>query len=197
MIVHLKEEREERERLRKLQESQNSNRDSESPILSVSPLALSFDTIRVGDTVSRSFYVKNTGNALLEIQDISSNIDCLNFSPSIFLDKFDTWKYVDSPDSIRIEVVSQGLVTGDFAGKIDINSNADGGVYSFPFDLVIVEKELTLREKADFNGDGVVNTADFLLFLDAFGDSDSQYDLDENGTVNVADFLLFVNVFGS
>lgn len=165
--------------------------------MSVSPLALSFNTIRVGDTVNRSFYVKNTGSALLEIQDISSNIGCLSFSPPISLDKWDTWKYVDSPDSIRIDVVVHGLITGDFGGKIDINSNADGGVYSFLFDLVIVEKELTLREKADFNGDGVVNTADFLLFLDAFGDPDPQYDLDENGTVNVADFLLFVNVFGS
>lgn len=165
--------------------------------MSVSPLALSFNTIRVGDTVSRSFYIKNTGNALLEIQDISSNMDCLKFSPSISLDKFNTWKYVNSPDSIRIDVAVQGMITGDFGGKIDINSNADGGVYSFLFDLVIVEKELTLREKADFNGDGVVNTADFLLFLNAFGGSDPQYDLDENGTVNVADFLLFVNVFGT
>ena len=55
----------------------------------------------------------------------------------------------------------------------------------------------------DFNGDGVVDTSDFNLFLAVFGtsegdeDFDARMDMDGNGTVNVNDFLIFVNYFGS
>ena len=54
----------------------------------------------------------------------------------------------------------------------------------------------------DFNGDGAVNNADFLLFSAAFGTSsgdegyDAGLDLNGDGTINVADFLIFVDHFG-
>ncbi len=50
---------------------------------------------------------------------------------------------------------------------------------------------------ADFNGDGIVNFADFFDFVDAFGTTDAQYDLDGNGIVNFADFFEFVDAFGT
>ncbi len=55
----------------------------------------------------------------------------------------------------------------------------------------------------DFDGNGNVNIADFLLFMDVFGKSssdvgfDARMDFDGNGNVNIADFLLFVDVFGT
>ena len=55
---------------------------------------------------------------------------------------------------------------------------------------------------ADFDGDGVVQFGDFLLFTAKFntrqgdGEYEARYDLDGNGAVNFADFLLFVGVFG-
>ena len=55
---------------------------------------------------------------------------------------------------------------------------------------------------ADFDGSGVVDVADFLQFVNAFGSSadddnfNAKYDLDGSGTVDVADFLAFVDVFG-
>ncbi len=55
----------------------------------------------------------------------------------------------------------------------------------------------------DFDGNGSVDIADFLAFVDVFGKSssdagfDMRMDLDSNGSVNIADFLAFVDVFGS
>ncbi len=54
----------------------------------------------------------------------------------------------------------------------------------------------------DFNGNGIVDIPDFLLFVDAFGSQegreryDSKYDLDGNSEIGFADFLLFVDNFG-
>ncbi len=54
----------------------------------------------------------------------------------------------------------------------------------------------------DFDGNGVVGIADFLLFVNHFGLSegdagfDAKYDLDGNGIVGISDFLIFVEGFG-
>ncbi|MDE2997536.1 MAG: cadherin domain-containing protein [Gemmatimonadota bacterium] len=53
------------------------------------------------------------------------------------------------------------------------------------------------QKTADFNGDGIVNFADFFDFVDAFGTTDAKYDLDDNGIVNFADFFEFVDAFGT
>ncbi|MYG21682.1 MAG: hypothetical protein F4168_04735, partial [Gemmatimonadetes bacterium] len=55
---------------------------------------------------------------------------------------------------------------------------------------------------ADFDGNGVVEVADFLLFVEAFGSRqghekyEARYDLDENGVIGIPDFLIFVDHFG-
>lgn len=54
----------------------------------------------------------------------------------------------------------------------------------------------------DFNGSGVVDFPDFLLFVNVFGSREGQekyeskYDLDENGEIGFPDFLIFVDSFG-
>ena len=54
----------------------------------------------------------------------------------------------------------------------------------------------------DFNGNGVVNISDFLLFVNHFetsrgdGRYDARYDLDSNNEIGFSDFLIFVNNFG-
>jgi hypothetical protein len=50
---------------------------------------------------------------------------------------------------------------------------------------------------ADFDGSGLVDFADFLLFANAFGSTDATYDLDASGTVDFGDFLMFVEAFGA
>ena len=55
----------------------------------------------------------------------------------------------------------------------------------------------------DFNGDGVVNISDHLLFLEVFGLSEgddgfnADMDLNGDGTIGTPDFLIFVSHFGS
>ena len=54
----------------------------------------------------------------------------------------------------------------------------------------------------DFNGDGTVDVADFLQFVEKFGFSrsdegyEARFDLDGDGTIGIGDFLIFVNAFG-
>ena len=54
----------------------------------------------------------------------------------------------------------------------------------------------------DFDGDGTVGFADFLLFVAQFGLSQddeayqARYDLDRDGTIGFGDFLIFANAFG-
>ncbi len=55
---------------------------------------------------------------------------------------------------------------------------------------------------ADFNDDGAINFADFVLFVRQFGlrEGDAGYnakfDLDENGIIGFGDFVKFANAFG-
>ena len=55
---------------------------------------------------------------------------------------------------------------------------------------------------SDFNGDGIVNLADFLLFVSKFGSRqgdgtyETRYDLDINSAIGISDFLIFVSDFG-
>lgn len=47
--------------------------------------------------------------------------------------------------------------------------------------------------RADINGDGAVNTLDFVFFLNLFNAGDGQADWNEDGAVNTLDFLAFLN----
>ena len=62
--------------------------------------------------------------------------------------------------------------------------------------LLIQPQPLLSSPSPDFNGDGVVDTADFLLFVKHFGTTEERYDLNADGTVDAADFLIFVEHFG-
>ncbi len=50
---------------------------------------------------------------------------------------------------------------------------------------------------ADFNGDGTVNTADVLAFLNAWNAGDSSADINGDGTVNSQDVLAFLNLWNA
>ena len=64
---------------------------------------------------------------------------------------------------------------------------------------VVFDKQTT----PDFSGDGAVDIADFLLFVEQFGLSDNdagydaRFDLDGDGMIGLSDFLIFVNAFGT
>ena len=50
---------------------------------------------------------------------------------------------------------------------------------------------------ADFNGDGVVNTQDFLAYLGAWAANDMAADCNSDGTVNTQDFLCFLSLWAA
>ncbi|MDE3258694.1 MAG: hypothetical protein OYM47_12735 [Gemmatimonadota bacterium] len=60
----------------------------------------------------------------------------------------------------------------------------------------------TCKAHPDFDADGTVGFADFVLFAANFGLShgdeayDARFDLDGNGAIGFSDFLIFAGVFG-
>ena len=73
------------------------------------------------------------------------------------------------------------------------------------FETVILNTRVELQLQvltSDFNGDGVVNFADFLPFAGQFGARqgdgryEAQYDLDSDGAIGFGDFLIFSSSFG-
>lgn len=48
----------------------------------------------------------------------------------------------------------------------------------------------------DFDDNGKVDTADFLLFVDHFRTTEPRYDLNADGKVSIADFLIFMDHYG-
>ncbi len=73
------------------------------------------------------------------------------------------------------------------------------------FETVTMDVRVALQFQAvtpDFNGDSVVNFADFLAFAGQFGARqgdgryEAKYDLDSDGAVGFGDFLLFSSSFG-
>ena len=71
--------------------------------------------------------------------------------------------------------------------------------------VAFADAHITLQPAAptpDFNGDGQVDFADFLLFTAQFGlrrgdaGFDARFDLDGDGTIGFGDFLIFGSAFG-
>ena len=84
---------------------------------------------------------------------------------------------------------------GEFSGSINILSN-DPDRAKHTLSITGIVQPLSVEAKSDFNRDGTIDFADFLLFVGAFGSSEAQYDIDGNGAVDFPDFLMFVQVFG-
>ena len=76
------------------------------------------------------------------------------------------------------------------------------------FETVTIDIRIALQASIsdapspDFDGNGIVDLADFLAFVDQFGTRqgdgryDAKYDLDSDGAVGISDFLSFANDFG-
>ena len=85
--------------------------------------------------------------------------------------------------------------------SLSITSGSDVDVLDVSNAIITFTASAT--DFGDFDGNGTVNLADFLVFVEVFGKSssdvgwDARMDFDGNGTVNLADFLAFVEVFGT
>ena len=157
------------------------------PVLDMEETTIDFGTIDAGKTVQQTFTIKNTGTAPLEITGIESDVSGLTFEPAMF---------TLSPDSsATITITFPKPVEGEFSGSINILSN-DPDRAKHTLSISGIVQPLSVEAKSDFNKDGTIDFADFLLLVSAFGSSESKYDIDGNGTVDFTDFLMFVQVFG-
>ena len=158
-----------------------------APVLVVGEPAIDFGTIDAEKTVQQSFTVQNTGTAPLEITGIESDVSGLTFEPSMFT--------LAPEGSQTVTITFPKPMVGEFSGSINILSNdPDRAMHTLTISGVV--QPLSVEAKSDFNRDGTIDFADFLLFVGAFGSSESQYDIDGNGSVDFPDFLMFVQVFG-
>lgn len=91
----------------------------------------------------------------------------------------------------------------DFIGETTIHlSRITLNFPNRPDRSITVSKEVVIRTRktslpSDFNGDGVVNIADFFLFTDALGQAnpDPRFDLNEDGQLDFGDFFIFIDQF--
>ncbi|MDE2798608.1 MAG: choice-of-anchor D domain-containing protein, partial [Gemmatimonadota bacterium] len=158
-----------------------------APVLVVGEPAIDFGSIDAEKTAQQTFTITNTGTAPLEITGIESDVSGLTFEPSMFT--------LPPDSSATITITFPKPMEGEFSGSINILSN-DPDRARFMLTISGVVQPLSVEAKSDFDGNGVIEFADFLLFVGAFGSSEAQYDIDRNGTVDFPDFLLFVSAFG-
>lgn len=78
--------------------------------------------------------------------------------------------------------VDRGVVVIGAAG----GDNRRGSAYVYRVSLV---------ERADADGDGVIGMPDFRVFAEAYGTTDLRFDFNEDGTVGFSDFLIFISLY--
>ncbi len=65
-----------------------------------------------------------------------------------------------------------------------------------PFNrMAKIDLEVRVGAAADFNGDALVNTSDFIAYLNAFTASDPTADFNRDCRINTSDFIAFLNAF--
>lgn len=107
-----------------------------------------------------------------DVTDLDEDLDTNEPTP---LDLLRAGRFNDDPDTVDTGLGDPPLVD---MGSYEFYPNSRS--YSCP---------------ADFNGDGIVNTLDFLSFLNAFSAGDPSADFNGDGVVNTLDFLAFLNAY--
>ena len=124
----------------------------------------------------------NIGMTLRETEDDSGLIGTLHFRPT------------DALSETEIRLVRVTLLQGGQSETIPMYLSVaiQGSSVAIPVG----------EATADFNGNGMVDIPDFLLFVDVFGLKagqeryEARYDLDRNEEIGIPDFLIFVDNFG-
>ncbi len=99
--------------------------------------------------------------------------------------------------------VSRALTSSDSLAVSSASIAGPGGVQNLDVSQAILTFTQAPACPGDFNGDGMVNLADFLAFAGGFGTRsgdasyDANLDMDGNGAVDLSDFLAFAKVFGT
>ena len=99
-------------------------------------------------------------------------------------------------DCVGIAYIDGRIFTAAANGKVHRMNPANGAIEQV-YNTGLTITAMTIGEScaADFNGDGVISTLDFLSFLNAWNADDSRADMDHNGVLNTQDVLVFLNAY--
>lgn len=100
-------------------------------------------------------------------------------------------------NDVRPNVVELGMhpVSGDVNANYYWDPTTDGG--RLMANALLFAAGLLEGCYADCDGDGTLNTLDFLCYLNAFSEGNMEADCDGDGVVNTLDFLCFLNAFNA
>ncbi len=111
-------------------------------------------------------------------------------------------------DQLPIDIIEVSRETGDMGEEIEtlfvfeIAGNAPVYVVGIPtaeahvsIDGIAVDTYTQDSCVADFNGDGLVNTQDFIAYLGAWSAGDMSADINGDGIVNTQDFIAFLGLW--
>ena len=157
------------------------------PVISLVQENLSLGEIEVGQEITTTFTITNTGAGPLTITDIQSNIAGIALS--------ETQLTVPPGQSQDITLTFSPPAEGPITGTIDVISN-DPEKASISLTITGSAIFTPADPRTDFDGSRTIDFPDFLLFVSAFGTANTTFDLDGSGTVDFSDFLIFVSNFG-
>ena len=155
------------------------------PSIALIQESLSLGEIEVGNRITKTFTIDNSGTGPLTVTDIRSDIAGITFSETQFT--------VPAGQSHVITVTFNPQAEGTFDGTIDIQSDDPQNA---TISLTLTGSVTGPLKRSDFDESGKIDFSDFLLFAGAFGTANEKFDLDNSGSVDFPDFLLFVANFG-
>ena len=98
----------------------------------------------------------------------------------------------DANGELSFEIIGDTSITGDIQtgepGYINIEVTVSG--------IPINDIDTLACKSIDYEPDGDVDLADFVLFAQDFGGTESRSDFDWDGDVDLADFVMFAQHFG-
>ena len=148
------------------------------------PDVIAFGYLAAGERDSSEVVIRNRGDGTLFVYQIASSDRQVSVQPESL--------QVEPGGAGRVQLVVQAGADADTSGVLEIRSNdPDRPTLAIPWLIA------GAGCPGDFNVDGTVNFADFVLFAQAFGRSDPEFDLDGDGSVKFGDFVIFAQLFGT
>ncbi len=168
-----------------------------------------YQIVAVAETDLRSGIVSLVPNSRPEVarfETLSDNQIQIFFSEAMSADTAKPSGYLlagmGQPTSVILDRQNTRAVLS-FAARVPVlytltilNASDATGTPLHAIQLVSDAVAPTLLMRADADGSGVIDFADFLAFARAFQMSDSAFDFDGDGVVNFPDFLTFASLFG-
>ena len=155
------------------------------PVIALIRESVSLGEIEVGNRITETITIDNSGTGPLTVTDIRSDIAGITFSETQFT--------VPAGQSHDITVTFNPQAEGAIAGTIDIQSDDPENA---TISLTLTGSVTGPLKRSDFDESGKIDFSDFLLFAGAFGTANEKFDLDNSGSVDFPDFLIFVANFG-